>query len=64
MNDANSLSLEQEFSIKSFESTVSRMDLEQAQQCLVQLYRDAMQREENYKTLLKHHWGLGEPPCS
>lgn len=64
MNDANSLSLEQEFSIKSFESTVSRMDLEQAQQCLVQLYRDSIQREENYKMLLKHHWGLGEPPCS
>ncbi|NJN62131.1 MAG: NblA-related protein [Coleofasciculaceae cyanobacterium RL_1_1] len=64
MDDTNPLSLEQEFSIKSFESTVSRMDLEQAQQCLVQLYRDSILREENYKHLLKHHWGFGEPPCS
>jgi len=62
VNDANPLSLEQEFNVKSFESTVAHMNLEQAQRCLVQLYRDSIVREETYKNLLKHHWGIGDAP--
>jgi hypothetical protein len=34
------------------------MSHEQAQQFLVQLYRQMMMREETYKNLLKHQWGI------
>ncbi|MGD1904165.1 MAG: NblA/ycf18 family protein [Geitlerinemataceae cyanobacterium] len=63
MNDSN-LSLEQEFNVKSFETTVASMSREQAQQSLVRLYRDSLVREETYKNLLKHHWGIGDSPLA
>jgi hypothetical protein len=34
------------------------MDLEQAQDFLVKLYRQMVMREATYKELLKHHWGI------
>ncbi|MBW4575161.1 MAG: NblA/ycf18 family protein [Aphanothece sp. CMT-3BRIN-NPC111] len=52
------LSLEQQFSIRSFESQVHNMSREQAQEFLVQLYKQMMMREATYKNLLKHQWGL------
>jgi Phycobilisome degradation protein nblA len=56
------LSLEQQFSIRSFETQVEHMNLEQAQQFLVQLYKQMMMREATYKQLLKHQWGLEPNP--
>lgn len=56
------LSLEQEFSIRSFETQVEQMSLEQAQHFLVQLYKQMMMREATYKHLLKHQWGLEPNP--
>ena len=47
------LSLEQQFSLRSFESQVDRMSREQAQQFLVMLYEQMMYRENMYKSLLK-----------
>jgi len=47
------LSLEQQFSLRSFEAQVNRMNLEQAQQFLVMLYEQMMYRETMYKSLLK-----------
>lgn len=58
MNSPIELSLEQQFSIRSFETQVEQMSLEQAQQFLVQLYKQMMMREATYKHLLKHQWGL------
>ena len=58
MSQPIELSLEQQFSIRSFETQVEHMSHEQAQQFLVQLYRQMMMREETYKNLLKHQWGL------
>jgi hypothetical protein len=53
------LSLEQRFSLRSFETQVQRMNLEQAQDFLVKLYAQMMMRETMYKHFLKQEWGLG-----
>ncbi len=56
------LSLEQRFSIRSFENQVQKMSQEQAQDFLVQLYQQMMMRENMYKHFLKHQWGLESGP--
>ncbi len=58
MNQPIELSLEQQFSLRSFETEVSHMSREQAQQCLMALYEQMMIREATYKHLLKHQWGI------
>jgi len=62
MNRPIELSLEQEFSIRSFADQVNRMSREQAQEFLVNLYRQMMLKEEMYKHFLKHEWGLDSGP--
>lgn len=52
------LSLEQQFSIRSFESQVQRMSHEQAKDFLVKLFEQMMLREAMYKHFLKHEWGI------
>lgn len=52
------LSLEQQFSIRSFETQVENMSHDQAKDFLVKLYQQMVMREATYKQLLKHHWGL------
>ncbi len=54
----NKLSLEQQFSLHSFANEVVKMDREQAQDFLVQLYKEMLVRENIYKDTLKHQWGL------
>ncbi|HEY9905111.1 MAG TPA: NblA/ycf18 family protein [Candidatus Sericytochromatia bacterium] len=56
------LSLEQQFSIRSFQTQVEKMSREQAQDFLVKLYEQMMLRETMYKEFLKHEWGLGPSP--
>ena len=56
------LTLEQQFSIRSFESQVQHMSREQAQDFLVKLYEQMMMRENMYKHFLKHQWGLEAGP--
>jgi hypothetical protein len=58
MDTPMELSLEQQFSVRSFSSQVERMSQEQAQEFLVQLYEQMMMRENMYKHFLKHQWGL------
>ncbi|PIG91935.1 NblA/ycf18 family protein [Gloeocapsopsis sp. IPPAS B-1203] len=58
MDQPIELSLEQQFSIRSFESQVQNMSHEQAKDFLVKLYQQMVMREATYKQLLKHHWGL------
>jgi hypothetical protein len=57
------LTLEQQFSLRSFESQVQRMSHEQAQDFLVKLYEQMMLRETMYKHFLKHQWGIDSAPC-
>ncbi len=56
------LSLEQQFSIRAFQTQVENMSLEQAQDFLVKLYEQMMVREATYQHLLKHQWGLEAGP--
>ena len=58
MNQPIQLSLEQQFSIRSFANQVQHMSSEQAQEFLVKLYEQMMVREATYQELLKHQWGL------
>jgi hypothetical protein len=61
MSKSFDLSLEQQFSIRSFEHQVKDMSQAQAQEFLVNLYRQMMLQENSYKNLLKHQWGIEEP---
>ena len=58
MNNPIKLSLEQQFSIRSFATQVKDMSHEQAQDFLVKLYEQMVVREATYQELLKHQWGL------
>jgi len=62
MNQPIQLSLEQQFSIRSFQSQVQKMSREQAQKFLVKLYEQMIVRENMYKQFIKYEWGL-EPPA-
>lgn len=62
MNQPVELSLEQQFSIRSFETQVQQMSREQAQDFLVKLYEQMVMRENMYKHFLKHQWGLEPGP--
>jgi len=56
------LSIEKQFSIRSFQSQVERMNLEQAQDFLVELYEQMLMREVMYQEFVKHQWGLEAGP--
>jgi hypothetical protein len=58
MNQANELTLEQEFSLRSFADLVEQMSHEQAQAFLVEQHRLMLRRETVYRELLKHEWKL------
>jgi outer membrane lipopolysaccharide assembly protein LptE/RlpB len=62
MNQPIELSLEQQFSLRSFETQVERMSREQAQHFLIKLYEQMMLRETMYKQFLKHQWGIEAGP--
>jgi hypothetical protein len=62
MNQPVNLSLEQQFSIRSFETQVNQMSREQAQDFLIKLYEQMIVRENMYKQFLKHQWGLEPGP--
>jgi Phycobilisome degradation protein nblA len=59
------LSLEQQFSVRSFQTQIQEMSREQAQEFLVQIYTQMLWQESTYKNLLKHQWGIENcPGCS
>jgi hypothetical protein len=62
MNQPITLSLEQEFSLRTFADQVQQMSREQAQEFLLMLYKQMMIRETTYQELLKHHWELDSEP--
>jgi Phycobilisome degradation protein nblA len=64
MSQPFELSLEQQFSVRSFQTQIQEMSREQAQDFLVKLYTQMLWQESTYKNLLKHQWGLeGAPAC-
>ena len=58
MSNSIKLSLEQQFHLRSFETEVEKMNREQAKDFLVKLYKQMLMRENMYKDVLKHQWGL------
>jgi hypothetical protein len=58
MSNSVDLSLEQKFSLRSFQTQVEKMSREQAQDFLLRLYEEMLVRENMYKEFLKHQWGL------
>ena len=56
------LPLEKQFSVRSFEATVRKMNLEQAQEFLVELYEQMLIKETLYQQFLKQQWGLESGP--
>jgi hypothetical protein len=56
------LSLEQKFSIRSFETQVKAMSHEQAQEFLVKLYEQMILKDNMYQNFLRHQWGIDSPP--
>ncbi len=58
MNQPITLSLEKEFSLRTFADQVQQMSREQAQEFLLMLYKQMIIRETIYQELLKHQWEL------
>ncbi|MBX9255334.1 NblA/ycf18 family protein [Desmonostoc muscorum CCALA 125] len=52
------LTLEQEFSLRSFTDQVQQMSREQAQEFLILQYKQMMIRETIYQDILKQQWKL------
>lgn len=57
-DQALELTLEQEFSLRSFADLVQQMSHKQAQKLLIEQHRLMMLRELMYRDLLKHEWKL------
>ena len=57
-NQPTTLTLEQKFALRSFETQVTQMSHEQAQQFAVVLYEQLLVKDALYRELLKKEWGL------
>jgi hypothetical protein len=58
MHQGIELTLEQDFSLRSFTDIVEQMSRRQAQDFLVEQHRLMMIRETMYRHLIKHQWQL------
>ncbi len=58
MDRAIELTLEQEFSLRSFTDQVRQMSREQAQEFLILQHKHMMIREIMYQEILKQEWKL------
>ena len=64
MNQPIELSLEQEFSLRSFADQVQHMSQAQTQEFLLVLYQQMMIRETLYRDVLKHEWKIDSGAAS
>ena len=62
MSQSFELSIEQEFSLRSFAEQVKHMSREEAQEFLVNLYQHMMVKESMYQHFLANAWGLDAQP--
>ena len=60
MVDRSHLSLEQQFSLVSFQKQVDSMSLEQAQKLLMEAYEQLLVKDHLYQQILKDSWGLND----
>lgn len=64
MNQPTELSLEQQFSLRSFADQVQHMSREQAQEFLLMVYKQMMIRDTMYQKFLKHEWRIDSDAVS
>ena len=57
-NQPTTLTLEQKFALRSFETQVAQMSHSQAQQFAVTLYEQLLVKDALYRELLKKEWGI------
>ena len=58
MNDKNKLTLEQEFSLRKIATQAKALSRQQAQELIIELQRQMMMKDNLYKQLIKHEWGI------
>jgi hypothetical protein len=58
MNNQNKLSLEQEFSLRKVADQAKDLSRQQAQELVIELQRQMMIKDNLYKQLIKHEWGI------
>ena len=58
MDQTTELTLEQEFSLRSFACNVRNMSREQAQEFLIEQHRNMLIQKTIFQRLLKHEWNL------
>jgi len=56
------LSLEQQFEVRSFSQRVQSLNREEAIALLNDLFVQMIHKDAYYQQLLKHSWGIDEPP--
>jgi hypothetical protein len=61
MDKHTELTIEQQFSIASFQQQVTNMSHEQTQKMLVELYRNMIVQETIFKDLIKKKWNISTP---
>ena len=61
MYGADHLSLEQQFNLRSFETQVGKLNLQEAQEFLVKLYQHMLVREVLWKNFVGQSWGITPP---
>lgn len=58
MSKPNQLSLEQKFMLKKIAHQTKSLSQEQSQELIVELQRQIMIKDNLYKQLIKHDWGI------
>lgn len=56
------LSIDQQFQIAAFEQQVKQMSREQAQEVLINLFKQYQAQKATYLDLLGHQWGISYIP--
>lgn len=60
MDSQDQLSLEQEFTLTALEQQLQELSQAETQALLLELYRNAMIRENTYRELLRDAWNIGK----
>ena len=60
MNLQDQLSLEQEFTLTALAQQLQELSQEETKALLLELYRNAMIRENTFRELLRDAWNLGK----
>lgn len=56
--NANSLTLEQQFNLRKVADQTKALSQQQTQELIVELQRQLMIKDNLYKQIIKHEWGI------